>query len=297
LGLPMERGSLQPRKRSCSIWPAYQRWLKLLYTLYSRNTASSYKSNIIHYLWSAGIQCPIDITRQSIQAYLSSLDYTPGTLAQVRHAIANFARWLIREGELYTDPCIDLQLPKIPKHAPYALTPIQADQILALAQKERHRLGLSVLCALKTGMRRAEIAHADWHDVNFPGKIVTIPKSKNGRARIIPLNSILAVALLPYRVEHGPIFPNRWGDYIHPSSLGRRLLPVIQQMPEVFAAGVAAHGPGRAWHRFRATFATRLAEKGVSPYTIMRFMGHAEITTTMRYISVAQAYDEAIELI
>ncbi len=293
----MRQTCSQPRRGSCPIWPAYQGWLASLPCLYSRSTVASYNSGVRRYLWTTGIKSPAEITRQSIQAYLSGLAYTPGSLAQERHAIANFCRWMVREQIISADPCVDLQLPKIPKHAPYPLTPDQANQALTLARQVNHKLGLSVLLALKTGMRRSEIAQSDWHDFNFVGKMITIPRSKSGRARIIPLNSILSAALLPHRVDHGPIFPNRRGDYIHPNTLGHWLLPVIRQMSEIFSAGVAAYGPGRAWHRFRATFATRLAEKGVSPYTIMRFLGHAEITTTMRYIEMAQGYDEAIELI
>jgi site-specific recombinase XerD len=37
------------------------------------------------------------------------------------------------------------------------------------------------------------------------------------------------------------------------------------------------------WHDLRHTFASRLAQIGVDPYTIQRLMGHCSFATTQRY--------------
>ena len=42
------------------------------------------------------------------------------------------------------------------------------------------------------------------------------------------------------------------------------------------------------WHKLRHTFASRLAEKGVSMATIKELMGHSDIRTTMRYAHLRQ---------
>lgn len=37
------------------------------------------------------------------------------------------------------------------------------------------------------------------------------------------------------------------------------------------------------WHTFRHTFASRLAENGISMRTIQELLGHSDTNTTMRY--------------
>lgn len=40
-------------------------------------------------------------------------------------------------------------------------------------------------------------------------------------------------------------------------------------------------------HKFRKTFAAMHSEAGVSPLTIQRWLGHSDLSTTMRYLALA----------
>ena len=44
----------------------------------------------------------------------------------------------------------------------------------------------------------------------------------------------------------------------------------------------------RRWHCLRHTFGTHAALLGVNPWRLMGWMGHKEITTTLRYVHVAE---------
>jgi site-specific recombinase XerD len=50
------------------------------------------------------------------------------------------------------------------------------------------------------------------------------------------------------------------------------------------------------WHSLRHTFGTVCAARGVPVPQIQRLMGHKDVTTTMRYISVSKAdLEDAID--
>ena len=46
-------------------------------------------------------------------------------------------------------------------------------------------------------------------------------------------------------------------------------------------------------HRFRRTFATRLAARGMEIQEIQKLLGHSKVDTTLRYISVDDAQVQA----
>jgi integrase len=52
-----------------------------------------------------------------------------------------------------------------------------------------------ILFALETGLRRSEILSATWGNLDFTNRLLTIPKSKNGYSRTVPLTR-KAIALL-----------------------------------------------------------------------------------------------------
>jgi integrase len=70
-----------------------------------------------------------------------------------------------------------------------------------------------ILVALHTGLRRAEQFRMQWASVNFQTGVLTIPRSKHGEARHIPMNDqVLAILrTLPSRLKSAYVFPSRTG--------------------------------------------------------------------------------------
>jgi integrase len=70
--------------------------------------------------------------------------------------------------------------------------------------------------ALHTGMRPSEQYGLVWTRVDLVHKLVTLPKTKNGKTRHIPLNSaaIAAFKVLQQRslADSGPVFVNMQGE-------------------------------------------------------------------------------------
>lgn len=86
----------------------------------------------------------------------------------------------------------------------------ELDRIIQAAGKTRNGLILPIiLFAIHTGLRRSEILTARWDHVDTCNRLLSLPRTKNGHSRSVPL-SLGAVAVLhdlERRSDHGRIFP------------------------------------------------------------------------------------------
>jgi integrase len=127
--------------------------------------------------------------------------------------------------------------------------------------------------ALHTGLRMGEQYGLRWDDVSLGRRTLTIPRSKNGSARHVPLNKAALAALqsLAKRAKRseyvcgGAREPRRWFE------------------PVVKTANLATF----SWHCLRHTFASRLVMAGVDLRTVQELMGHKTISMTVRYAHLA----------
>jgi integrase len=74
----------------------------------------------------------------------------------------------------------------------------------------------SVTVLLQTGFRRGEFLGLRWRDVDFKASVLTIPKSKNGETRHVPMTSTVRTILshLPRRLDTTAlVFPNGEGHW------------------------------------------------------------------------------------
>lgn len=85
----------------------------------------------------------------------------------------------------------------------------ELERLQNAAQRTRNKTLMPLMFfALETGMRQGELLSAYWHDVNIAGRTITIPVSKNGEPRTIPLtNAALDVLIRLKPKSHGCIFP------------------------------------------------------------------------------------------
>lgn len=154
-----------------------------------------------------------------------------------------------------------------------------------LTEEEEARLqrGLDVVrwriiaFAMNTGLRQAEQFHLRWEHVNFAARVLTVPRSKHGGARHVPLNdtSMEILRALPSRFKGGFVFPSRSGKTpINATNFRQRVFN-----PAVAAAGIEDF----RWHDLRHTFASRLTMAGVDLNTIRELMGHKTLAMTLRY--------------
>lgn len=141
--------------------------------------------------------------------------------------------------------------------------------------------------ALNTGMRRGEQYRLRWEDVNPRLGIITIPRSKHGERRYIPINSVARAALEVLQRQ------NDGSGYVVPGSKA----PRNKDPRRTFEAAVKESGILNFRYRdIRHTFASRLVMAGVDLRTVQELMGHKTIAMTVRYSHLAPSHQrEAIE--
>ena len=139
--------------------------------------------------------------------------------------------------------------------------------------------------ALNSGMRPSEQYGLTRDRVDLTRKIITIPKSKNGRMRHIPLNSVSVAAFKALQQRSldgaGPVF----------ASIRGKPLEGYKHWfgPAVSEAGIKDF----TWYCLRHTFASRLVMAGVDLRTVAELVGHQQIQMTMRYAHLAPAHTVA----
>jgi integrase len=137
----------------------------------------------------------------------------------------------------------------------------------ACARSRSRSLLARVLLALDAGLRRGEIEKLAWADLDGARVRVRAENSKTARERYVGLTARTreALAALP-RTSHS-IFPER-------------------EFKRAWTVAVRRAGiPDLRFHDLRHTYATRLLQAGVPIAEIARALGHADISTTYRYLN------------
>jgi integrase len=128
---------------------------------------------------------------------------------------------------------------------------------------------------LNTGIRKGSQYGLTWDMIDWKGRMLNIPRTKNEEPVHVPLNDAAVAAL---RVVHargdgkGRVFQSkRTGE---PLENGKHWFE-----DAVIEAGIKNF----RWHDLRHTFASRLRMKGAALEDIADLLGHKSLTMTRRY--------------
>ena len=138
--------------------------------------------------------------------------------------------------------------------------------------------------AIKTGLRRAELANLLVRHVDLNASRLIVVAGKGRKDRVIPLCEPLRRDL--EKLTHDKR-PNESVFGLNSRSLGMKIKEWADK------AGVPIHT-----HSFRHYFATTLVEKGANIRVVQELLGHSSLNTTQVYLSVtANHLEEAIGLL
>ncbi len=147
-----------------------------------------------------------------------------------------------------------------------------------------------VALALHTGLRRGERFGLHWEQIDFANRLITIPRSKSGELRRVPMNDVVLGLLrkMPSRLQ---------SDWVFPSETEKTAIDAQNYFNRVFIPAVnKAKVDAFRWHDLRHTFAGRLVMRAVDLRTVQELMGHKTIQMTLRYAHLSPGHQlEAVQ--
>ena len=182
----------------------------------------------------------------------------------------------IRLGLAESNPCSRVSKFKLQNQRYRYLLPDEEPALLAQCTGKRKHLATMVPFAIATGARKSEQLGLKVRQVDFFRNLIVFDKTKSGRSRVVEMNSEIRQILLELCKSKRP------DDYVwcNPST-DRPYTDIKHSFPE---ACLDAKIEGLVWHDLRATYGTRLGEAGFNAYDIAKLMGHANISTSQRYV-------------
>lgn len=156
----------------------------------------------------------------------------------------------------------------------------EEERLMKALPTDADRQRVTVL--LHTGFRRSELLGLRWKDVDFKAGVLTIPKSKNGEARHVPMTTTVRSILshLPRPLDSIVlVFPNTEGN--------RDLRWAQKTVPAAFRK---AKIDDFRFHDLRHTFASRLAMEGVDLLTLKELGGWKSLPMVQRYAHLSPSH-------
>ena len=196
-------------------------------------------------------------------------DRKPRTLYRYAQMLRMFMKW-------YGEPLDDLKI-RIPKSLPPYTEDAQIEKLIhAIETKKTHKGNivrdvLLVELALKTGMRRGELANLEVRHIHEDFLIVR--EGKNKKDRVIPLSPSIVFRLKSYVKERKP------SDKVFGLAA-----PSITMKIKAYArsAGIDDFHA----HTLRHKFAIDLLEHGADIRSVQHLLGHENLSTTQVYLSI-----------
>ena len=238
------------------------------------------------------------ITNEHVQRLKLALTHrAPKTVNNVLTVLSTLLKKGVEWGELDRLPCT-IKLLANPKKTMGFCDFDEYERLLTVAQRRSAEAYLMVLLGGEAGLRLGEIIALEWADVDLHARRLTVQRSdwlghvtvpKGGRSRRLPMTVRLTGALRAARhLRSARVLCLPDGA----PTTRDRVIKAIRGAQRV--AGI----PQAGVHVLRHTFCSHLAMKGAPARAIQELAGHADLSTTQRYMHLSPAATEdAIRLL
>lgn len=204
------------------------------------------------------------------------------------------------------------------KSAPYLKSWADVDRLYGALRDIDPTVALYYYISARAGLRPGEVLALRWGDVDLAANTIEVERqvrggklgpTKSGKPRTVPIGTTLATELTTWRAKsHTGQNNNTADDLVCPppvrtkkngtpgKSWGKYLGP--KSIAPAWAGALKATGIKRAtvYAYGRHTFGSLSGLGGLSAWRLQQIMGHSDIKTTLRYVSLAGQALTAAEL-
>ena len=251
----------------------------------------------VHLVPRFGQQRLDTITTEAVQRLKSGLSTkAPKTVNNVLTTLSRLLKSAVEWGVIDEMPCT-IKLLKVAQPA-MTFHDFPAYDRLVEAAKADPNAYVIVLLGGEAGLRCGEMMALEWSDVDLRQDQIRVSHSewrghvtepKGGRIRYVPLTARLAAALRQHQHLRGQrVLVNRDGRSF--------ALEMVEDQVRLAARRAGLEDDGV--HILRHTFCSHLAMRGAPARAIQELAGHANLSTTQRYMHLSPAAVRgAIELL
>jgi integrase/recombinase XerD len=270
----------------------------------SVHTVAAYRRDLERYaafLRPRGITDARRVDERAVTAHVAAVSasthgdgkpYRATSVVRALSSVRAFHRFLLREGQISSDPTAAVIRPKLPRSLP---KPLSVDDVArVLAHPDRSTKGLRDRAVLETlygaGLRISELVGLDVDDADLEEGSVRV-LGKGGKERDVPIGRYARDAISAYLTRVRPqIATPRSRSALFLNLRGGRLTRqgctgIVQQ--HVADAGIRTKVSP---HTFRHSFATHLLEGGADVRVVQELLGHASVATTQVYTLVTREH-------
>lgn len=223
---------------------------------------------------------------------------SPRSIQRRLSGVRSFLRYLVREGELSSNPGVAISAPRAPQRLPNTLDVDQMGRLLEIRGDDpitnRDRAMLELLYS--SGLRLGELVGLDLGDVDLAENLVRVT-GKGRKTRLVPVGRYARDAVAQWLRQRATMAsPDE--QALFTGVRGRRINPRTVQSRVKHWARHSGLGQRVHPHLFRHSFASHLLQSSSDLRGVQEMLGHANISTTQIYTHLdfqhlARVYDRA----
>jgi len=259
---------------------------------YSQHTIKSYLTDLNQYFDFLNTQfevSPVDANYQIIRSFIVKLVESGLTGKSVNRKISTlkgYYKYLIKEGEIETNPLTKISGPKIKKSLPSFITEEKINFLLDEIPFENNFEGFRnkniISLFYYSGIRSAELINLKVSDLDFYNQTLKVLGKRN-KERIIPMH--------PSLIKEITIFINNWREekpstsdkFLFLTSKGNQLYPKLVYNIVNKSLNQITTQNKKSPHVLRHTFATHMLNNGADLNSVKELLGHVNLNATEIY--------------
>lgn len=249
-------------------------------------TVLAYRSDLdqlVDFLIKREKVMPEQVRPDDLDAFRDTLladKYTPKSVSRKLNAVKTFFRWMISENAITSDPSSSVAHPKIENALPKFLSQLEYRALRDVVRSDT-RIAAIIELILQTGLRISEVANLKTEHIGETHLKIEAYATQPERA--VPLNKPATEVLSLYmnirpKAESPFVFISKNGKPLAVRNIRASIARYIQK----------ADLPNYSVNDLRTTFIVENLKSGVDLVLLSQVSGHRRLSTTERYLELAE---------